>query len=389
MQLLIVDAHQDLAYNIKTFGRDYSLSALETRAREQGSEIPSRNGDTLLGWPEYQRGRVGVIFATLFAGPVRCALGDWDTQTYKTYEQAHELYRAQVDAYYRLVDQHPDRFRLIHSQKDLQAVVWPWLEQDSRSVEGPPSAAETKPDADMDRTQADLQPLPVGLVLLMEGAEGIRHPGELAEWWQLGVRIIGPAWTGTRYCGGTREPGPMTKEGFELLEAMAEIGFVLDVSHMDEPAVLQALEAYPGTIIASHSNAAALLKGVDTNRHLSERVSAGLLERDAVIGTVIHNAFLKPGWKMANGRQGVTLQDVVAQIDYICQSAGDSLHAGLGTDFDGGYGWQSVPEEIDTIADLVKLAPLLAEKGYQEQDIEAIFGRNWLDRLNGVLPEDV
>jgi membrane dipeptidase len=243
-----------------------------------------------------------------------------------------------------------------------------------------------EPDLEEDERLSQ-QPLPVGLVMLMEGAEGVRHPGELAEWWQLGVRIIGPAWAGTRFCGGTREPGPMTKEGFELLEVMAEIGFVLDVSHMDEQAVLQALDAYPGTIIASHSNAAALLKGVDTNRHLSDQAITGLLERDAVIGTVIHNKFLKPGWAIADGRHQVTLQDVVAQIDYTCQRAGDSLHAGIGTDFDGGYGWQSVPGEIDTIADLQKLAALLFEKGYQEDDIAAILGRNWLDRLKRILPE--
>jgi membrane dipeptidase len=383
--MLIVDAHQDLAYNILTFGRDYSLSALDTRAKEQGSKIPLRNGDTLLGFPEYQRGRVGVIFATLFASPARRALGDWDTQAYKTTEQAHELYRAQVDAYYRLVDQHPDCFRLIYSCKDLQMVVTAWQQEDSRPAGSLPLPGEASTN---EEGQLEQKSLPVGLVLLMEGAEGVRHPGELGEWWQLGVRIIGPAWAGTRYCGGTREPGPMTRDGFELLEAMAEIGFALDVSHMDEQAMLQALDVYPGTIIASHSNAAALLKGIDTNRHLSDRAIAGLLERDAVIGTVIHNKFLMPGWTMADGREQVTLQDVVAQIDYICQKAGDPLHAGIGTDFDGGYGWQSVPGEIDSIADLPKLASVLAEKGYQKNDIAAILGRNWLDRLKRILPED-
>lgn len=384
--MIIVDAHQDLAYNILTFGRDYNLSALDTRSREQGSETPLRNGDTLLGWPEYRRGQVGVIFATLFASPARRALGEWDTQVYKTSEEAHQIYRGQVDAYNRLADEHPDHFRLIHSHKDLQAVVSDWQQENGLPAEPLPSPVE--PDLEEDERLSQ-QPLPVGLVMLMEGAEGVRHPGELAEWWQLGVRIVGPAWAGTRFCGGTREPGPMTKEGFELLEVMAEIGFVLDVSHMDEQAVLQVLDVYPGTIIASHSNAAALLKGVDTNRHLSDQAITGLLERDAVIGTVIHNKFLKPGWTIADGRHQVTLQDVVAQIDYTCQRAGDSLHAGIGTDFDGGYGWQSVPGEIDTIADLQKLAALLFEKGYQEDDIAAIFGRNWLDRLKRILPEGV
>jgi membrane dipeptidase len=60
---------------------------------------------------------------------------------------------------------------------------------------------------------------------------------------------------------------------------------------------------------------------------------------------------------------------------------------GIGTDFDGGFGVQSVPPELDTIADLHKLAPMLAEKGYSQADIAAIFGQNWLELLKRILPE--
>jgi hypothetical protein len=58
MKPLLVDAHQDLAWNMFTFGRDYTRAAAETRSLEQGGFAPSVNGDTLLGWPEYQQGRV-------------------------------------------------------------------------------------------------------------------------------------------------------------------------------------------------------------------------------------------------------------------------------------------------------------------------------------------
>jgi membrane dipeptidase len=82
----------------------------------------------------------------------------------------------------------------------------------------------------------------------------------------------------------------------------------------------------------------------------------------------------------------VTLQHVVAQIDYVCQMAGDADHVGLGTDFDGGFGVQATPAGIDTVADLQKLAPLLAERGYSQDDIAAILGQNWLNRLRQNLP---
>jgi membrane dipeptidase len=156
---------------------------------------------------------------------------------------------------------------------------------------------------------------------------------------------------------------------------------------MDEEAALQALDVYPGTILASHSNAATLLKGVETNRHLSQRLMRGLIERDGVIGVVPLNGFLIPGWRPRDGREAARLDMVVAQIDHICQMAGDARHAGLGTDFDGGYGVQSAPADVDTIADLQKIVPLLVEKGYGQDDIAAILGGNWLNCLRRFLPE--
>jgi membrane dipeptidase len=362
---LVVDAHEDLAWNILTFGRDYVQSAEHIRRAEAGSLAPVVNDDTVLGWPEYQRGRVAVVFSTLFVAPFRYHMGEWDTQYYADTNQAYRLYQAQLDAYDRLTTDHPDKFRLIHTQGDLQAVLAEWNQDEGQTAE------KNSP--------------PVGLVVLMEGAECVREPADLEEWWQRGVRLIGPAWAGNRFCGGTREPGPLTTDGTALLEGMAEVGFCLDLTHMDEEAVLQALDIYPGQIVASHSNAVALLDHPISNRLLSDRVIHGILERGGVIGIVPFNAFLQAGWERGERRQGISLQHVVAQIDYICQMAGDAHHVGIGSDFDGGFGLQSVPTEIDTIADLQKLAPMLGEKGYSEEDIAAILGKNWLSCLQQVL----
>lgn len=359
--MIIVDAHQDLAWNMLTFGRDYTLSAHETRQREQGTPIATYNGDTLLGWQEYQQGRVAVVFSTLFATPLRRKLGGWDVLCYADERQARSLYRKQLTAYEELVEKNPDKFSLIQTQADLQTLLQDWAND--------PEATH-----------------PVGLVVLMEGAEAIREPEELEEWWQAGVRIVGPAWAGNRYCGGTDEPGPLTTAGYALLEAMAACGFMLDISHMDEKAALQALDTYPGQVIATHANALRLLKDSNTNRHLSDRVIRGLLERDGVIGVMPFNSFLKVDWKR---REEVSLRHLVAHIDLICQMAGDARHVGLGTDFDGGFGWQATPVEIETIADLQKLAGLLGEAGYPEDAIAAILGENWITCLKKNLPESL
>ena len=98
------------------------------------------------------------------------------------------------------------------------------------------------------------------------------------------MRIIGLAWAGTRYCGGTSEPGPLTDEGRKLVSAMADYNFILDLSHMDEAAALESLDRYEGPVMATHANCAALMQGAETNRHLPDRVIRGLIERDGVIG---------------------------------------------------------------------------------------------------------
>jgi membrane dipeptidase len=377
--MLIVDAHEDLAWNMLTFGRDYSLSAGQIRQAEAGGPTPRLNDDTLLGWPEYQRGRVAVVFASLYVTPIRHKIAAWDRLCYADISQAQRLYRQQIDAYERLAGEHADKFRLLHTRGDLQEVLAAWKDDPSRP-------SQTGEVAAADETGGGR---PVGLVISMEGAEGVRDPGELEEWRQRGVRLIGLAWSGTRFCGGTKEPGPLTPEGFAMLEGMADLGFGLDLSHMDEQAALQALDMYPGVIVATHSNAQALVKDSSSNRHLSDRLIHGILERDGVIGLVPYNGFLKAGWKRGDKRQEVGLERLVAQIDYVCQLAGDAHHAGLGSDFDGGFGLQSIPPGIESVADLNKLATPLAEIGYTSEDIASILGANWLARLEKILPESL
>ena len=374
---LIVDAHQDLAWNMLTFGRDYTRSAFETRRLEARTEIPRLNGDTLLGWPEFQRGRVALIFATLFAAPIRKQEGVWDIQCYQDADQAHSLYRQQLDAYHRLVDEHSDKFTLILDRAALRSHIAAWEGAPPWKPPDPEQTEESEPDPG----------LPVGLVLLMEGAESIRHVDELAEWWQGGVRLIGPAWIGSRFCGGTGEPGRLTAAGYELLEAMADLGFILDLSHMDPPAAMQALDVYPGQIIATHANPLALMPREESNRFLPDVLVEAIIERDGVIGVVPYNRFLDPNWVKGMRRELVEIEQVAAVIDHVCQVAGDAAHVGFGTDFDGGFGWQHVPHQIDTIADLHLLAPLLSDKGYSDTDLAAIFGKNWLGMLQSALPE--
>jgi membrane dipeptidase len=361
---LIIDSHQDLAWNMLTFKRDYTRSVQETRRLEANTLIPERNGECLLGWPEYQRGRVAVIFSTLFAAPAR-KRELWDTVWYPDSDTAHRLYRDQIFLYRKLSDSHPDKFRLISARSELDSVIEHW----SRPVQNGDGH-------------------PVGLIYLMEGADGIRSPHELAEWYEMGLRLIGLAWAGTRYSGGTGDPGGLTDDGKKLLSAMMDYNFMLDLSHMDEAAALESLDHYGGPIMATHSNCAALMKGADTNRHITDRVLRGLIERGGINGLLPLNSFLKAGWVRKSGsrREEVPLDTLIAHIDHVCQLAGNADHAAIGSDFDGGFGVQSIPPELDSIADLQVIASRLMERGYSESDAEKILGGNWLKFLREHLP---
>lgn len=380
----IIDAHQDLAYNALTFGRDYLRPAAETRRLEIGTETPRRNGQTLLGWPDFQRGQVALIFGTLFAAPRRYASGAWETQVYKDSSEAHLLLQNQLSYYRRLCDEHPDQFRLVKTRQDLQLLLAEWKKTPAFFPEYHVSNQQQREE---ETPEVKNVTHPVGLVLLMEGLEGIRSVEQMEEWWQAGVRIAGPVWAGGRFCGGTLEGGGFTREGFALLEVLGDLGFALDISHMNEESTLQAIDRYQGPILATHANVRSLLRGVEGERQLTDQSIRRLIERDGVMGVIPFNKFLRPTWTPGDDPQSVTLHTLVAHIDHICQVAGDDLHAGLGTDFDGGFGWPSVPYPINTIADLQMLIPALQQVGYNADSIARIMGKNWQRHLERTLPD--
>ncbi len=87
---MIVDAHEDIAWNWLEFGRDPRESALTTRARENGTWTAVTAGQRTTGLPEWLEGRVGIIFATLFVMPHGHAWTDSLTQVYSTPQEAHQ-----------------------------------------------------------------------------------------------------------------------------------------------------------------------------------------------------------------------------------------------------------------------------------------------------------
>jgi membrane dipeptidase len=90
---------------------------------------------------------------------------------------------------------------------------------------------------------------------------------------------------------------------------------------------------------------------------------------------------LVPDWERTSrtpASAGLTLAQVVDHIDHVCQLAGNSRHAGIGSDLDGGFGTEQCPADVDTIADLQKIASLLDARGYSADDVANISGANFI-----------
>ena len=345
---VIVDGHEDIAFGSLAEGRDYLLSAREIRAREAEAAFENPNGTCMLGLADWLEARIAVIFATVLSIPREHA--NPGELSYPTLDGAHVQGLAQVDLYRRWSESCP-QLELVTDSRELDEVLASW------SADAPEAARK------------------VGFVLLMESAEAIREPAEVADWAERGIRMIGPAWQSNRYTGDTHDGGPLTPLGRDLLKAMGTLGLTLDLTHMSDRASLEALESYEGPIVATHANSR---RTVDTPRLLSDRVIEGIVAREGVIGMLPVNWALVPGWTADDGKEAVTLEAVVDAIDAVCQIAGGARCVGIGTDFDGGLGSETAPAELDTIADLPKLALALAARGFDEADVDGIMGGNWL-----------
>jgi membrane dipeptidase len=335
----IVDAHLDMAWNALA-GRELELTAEELRAVEKKT-----TQQAMVTLPELRRGGVAVAFATLYTGTTK--FDDGGVGIYEK-EQPDVDARKQLDYYKRWEDD--GKARIIRDRASLDAHLAAWESDD----------------------------VP-GIILLIEGGDSITTPDHLSEWWDAGVRVIGPAWRRTRYCGGTLTPGPLTDLGRDLVAAMKDRGVILDVSHMAEQSFWDAMDVGFHRVVATHSNARAVVpNGYPQDRHLTDDMIRALGDAGAVIGVVPANAFLDETWKPGGGE--LTLDAVKRHLDHEAELIGWD-HLGIGSDLDGGFGREETPVELDTIADLHKIGDVVPSDAR-----EGVLGSNWLRVLRESLP---
>jgi membrane dipeptidase len=320
---VIVDAHLDIAWNAISAGRGF-LSA------PAPGYVVSRQSLAAAG--------VGLVFATLYTSPAHARHAMRTRFVYENEREARIMAVAEVN-YYRSCD-----LQLIGTKAELAAYVRGWRKGK------------------------------VAAVLLMEGADPVETPAQLGAWTDMGVRIIGPAWGGTRYSGGTGAPGGLTELGVQLLKAMKRKKVILDLSHMADESVADAFDMWRGPIMASHSNARALVPG---DRQITDETAAEVARRGGMLGISFYSHHLR-----ASGR--AKLADVVRHAVHLARAAGGPEHVGLGTDLDGGFDSRFAPfRDLDQL----KALPAMLRRHFNKAQVEGMMGGNWIEFLGRALPD--
>ena len=349
-RVFIVDAHLDLSMNAMEWNRDLRWSVSDIRESEQGKTDKPDRGNNTVSFEEIRKGNIGIVVGTQLARYTR-RNNRMPGASWNSPEQAWAQTQGQL-AWYRAMEA-DGHLRQITNVTQLENQIAAW--------------------------HTDSQNTPIGLIRSLEGADSLVTLDHLEIAWEGGLRAIGPAHYGPgTYAQGTDAEGGIGERGRALLRRMEELNIILDATHLCDDSFWEALDAFSGPVWASHSNCRTL---VPHHRQFSDEQLKELISRGGVIGAAFDAWMLTTDWKRGVSTPvsaNVSLSSVVDHIDHVCQLAGNSHHAAIGSDLDGAFGKEQSPYDVDTIADLQKIPAILEERGYTNKDVRNIMGENWL-----------
>lgn len=163
--------------------------------------------------------------------------------------------------------------------------------------------------------------------------------------------------------------GGVSAFGEQVIQEMNRLGVMVDLSHGGERSFYDALDISRTPIVCSHSNCRALC---DVSRNLTDDQMRALASRGGVMQVTLYLGFL-------SSSDEASIHDAVAHLEHAIDVMGID-HVGIGTDFDGDGG---VPGLADS-SELINFTKQLLSRRYSEQDIQRIWGGNWLRVLQQV-----
>ena len=355
----IIDAHLDLSMNAMEWNRDLRVSISELNEREAGMTDKPDRGNATITFEELRKGNIGLVVATQIARYVtpQSPLPGWLSP-----QQAWAQTQGQL-AWYKAMEE-DGHLRMIKTKSHLENHLKLWNNETQNISK------------------------PIGYILSLEGADSLINTSYVEKAYDYGLRAIGPGHYGPgRYANGTDSSGKLNNDGINLLKEMERLNMILDATHLNDDAFWDALDRFSGNVWASHNNCR---KFVNHNRQFSDEMIKVLIERGAIIGSALDAWMMVPDWVRGESTpksMNCSLEIIADNIDHICQLAGNTNHAAIGSDLDGAFGREQCPYDLETIADMQKIFPMLEKRGYSENDLDKIAHGNWLRFMRNALPE--
>ena len=213
-------------------------------------------------------------------------------------------------------------------------------------------------------------------VMHLEGAEAIDAAlEELQGWYEHGLRSLGPVWSrpnafahGVPFAfPSSPDTGPgLTERGAALVAACAELGILVDLSHLNEAGFWDVAQLEPGPLVASHSAAHALCPA---SRNLTDRQLDAIGASGGLVGIVFATPFLRHDF--ADDAE-TPLALIAEHVRYVADRIGVG-HVALGSDFDGA----TIPSALGDVGGLPRVLAALEERDFSQVELKAISWQNW------------
>jgi membrane dipeptidase len=228
--------------------------------------------------------------------------------------------------------------------------------------------------ADLDAAREDDGP-PVA-VLHLEGAEAIDEGLEAIEtWYQAGLRSLGPVWSRPNAFGhgvpfifpSSPDIGPgLTTAGHALVRRCAEVGILVDLSHLNEAGFWDVARLDTGPLVASHSGVHSLCAA---SRNLTDAQLDAIGASGGLVGIVFACPFLRADFA---DNADTPLELIAEHARYVAERIGVE-HVALGSDFDGA----TIPTLLGDVAGMPRLLTAFADAGFTPGETTAIAWENW------------
>ena len=240
----------------------------------------------------------------------------------------------------------------------------------------------------------------LGIILHFQGADPLEGDLNLVNAFkQLGVGMIQLTYNVKNRLGDgceERTDCGLSRFGLQVIERLNEIGIVVDCAHTGYRTSLDAIAASTKPVVCSHGNARAVW---ESDRNLPDDLIRSIAGTGGLVGVNGFPAFV-------GGATRPTLDDFIDHIDYIVNLVGVE-HVGIAMDYFPGQAgvaapaaarrrydervsagtWDvgnyppppyHYPQGIETPQGFSNLTVALLKRGYDETEVRAILGLNWM-----------